>query len=289
MQLRPFVFATGILWITSAVAQTLTTGPSADGLPPAFKSCADQMISIFENNSTSPKYDSIESLDDDRGYTAGRSGFASSDGDLLQVIELYDTMRPNNVLSHFVPNLRSVLGTASIQGLEALPAAWKNAAFDPLFRQAQDQVSDELYYTPAMNAANVLHLQSPLAKFALYDAVIQHGVGSDSDSFGGIIRAATRDAEGLPSQVGEEKWLTAFLMARKHVLMNAADPETRIVWQGSVSRVNEQLRLLKEGNLQLSPPLTLNPYGTEFTVNCTTSSSNPPGEPKNAASIDAPG
>jgi hypothetical protein len=61
-----------------------------------------------------------------------------------------------------------------------------------------------------------------------------------------------------------------FLTARREVLLNARNRESRLE---SVGRVNEQLRLLKEGNLQLSAPLTLNPYGTELTVNCRAPSS----------------
>jgi chitosanase len=284
MRLRAFALATGVLWVTTAVAQTSTTELPADSSPTAWKSCADQMISVFENESTSPRYDYIENLHDGRGYTAGRDGFATADGDLLQVVEAYDDMQRNNVLVGFVRILKEVQGTASTRGLEALPVAWKGAASDPLFRQAQDQVSDKLYYTPAMEAADDLHLQLPLAKLALYDAVFQHGTGDDPDSSGAIIRAASRAAGGLPDEAGEEKWLMAFLTARKKVLLNAADPETRATWRKSVGRVNEQLRLLKERNLQLSSPLTLNPYGTEFTVNCATASfSHPPGEPENAA------
>jgi chitosanase len=241
------------------------------------------MIDIFENESISPKYDYIENLNDGRGYTAGRDGFSTADGDLLEVVEAYDDMRRNNVLVGFVPILKEVQGTASSYGLEDLPAAWKEAASDPLFRQAQDQVSDKLYYSPAMRTADDLHLQSPLAKFALYDAIIQHGAGDDPDSLGGIIRAATEDVGGPPDKAGEEKWLMAFLTARKAVLLNAADPETRAAWRESVGRVDEQLRLLKAGNLQLSSPLKLNPYGTEFTVNCAASLSVRTGEPKNAA------
>jgi chitosanase len=274
MRLYPALIL-GLLWVTTAVAQTLTNGPSADTLPPAWKSCADQMISVFENESTSLKYDYIENLHDGRGYTAGRDGFSTADGDLLQVVEVYDGLRPNNVLSEFIPILKEVRETASTRevssrGLEALPAAWKKAASDPLFRQAQDQVNDKLYYIPAMKADDDLQLQLPLAKFALYDAVVQHGTDNDLDSLGAIIRAATRAAGGPPDNAGEEKWLMAFLTARKDVLLHAADPETRRAWKESVGRVNEQLRLLKERNLQLSPPLTLNPFGTKFTVNCAT-------------------
>jgi hypothetical protein len=75
----------------------------------------------------------------------------------------------------------------------------------------------------------------------------------------------------------------AFLTARKAVLLNPADPETRAAWRESVGRVDEQLRLLKAGNLQLSSPLQLNPYGAEFTVNCAASLAARTGEPKNAA------
>jgi chitosanase len=270
MRLGAVALATGLLWVTAAVAQTLPTG-----LPPALKSCAEQMISVFENESTSLQYDYIENLHDGRGYTAGRDGFATADGDLLKVVKAYDDLRRNNVLVRFVPILKELDGTASTRGLVGFPAAWREAASDPLFRQAQDQVSDELYYIPAMKVADDLHLRSPLAKFALYDAIIQHGAGDDSDDFGGIIRAATENAEGAPDKVGEERWLMAFLTARKDVLLNAANPETRAAWRESVGRVDEQLRLLKERNTQLSPPLTLRPFGTTFTMNCVTPSTGP--------------
>jgi chitosanase len=280
MRLTAFAVACGLLWVPIAMSQGFTTKPSLDSLPPAWKSCADQMISVFENNSTSLKYDYIENLNDGRGYTAGRAGFVTRDSDFLQVVEAYRRMRPNNVLTDFLPILREVRGTDSTEGLRALPAAWKQAASDPLFRQAQDQVSDRLYYAPAMKAADDLHLQTPLARFALYDAVIQHGTGDEPDGLGGIIRAATLAAHGPPNKAGEEKWLTAFLTARKNVLLHAEEEESRAAWRESVGRVNEQLRLLKEGNLELSAPLTLNPYGTKFTVNCGAPSSGASGELK---------
>jgi len=275
MRLRVLALTIDLLWVTAAAAQTLMTEPSSDAFQPAARSCIEQMISVFENESTSLKYDLVEDLNDGRGYTAGRAGFASRDSDLLDVVEVYNRLQPNNALSVFVPVLKQRRGTASTEGLEAFPAAWKKAALDPLFRQAQDQVNDELYYRPAMQAANALHLRSPLAKLALYDAIIQHGIGENSDSFDGIIRAANRAAQGPPYQAGEQKWLMAFLTARKQVLLNASEPETRQVWKESVGRVNEQLRLLKAGNLQLSTPLVLNPYGTAFTVNCVVSLSAP--------------
>jgi len=278
MRLAQCAFGIALLWLTTAAPYTGAAAEEA--LSPALRSCIEQMISIFEYESKVQKYDIVEDLDDGRGYTAGRSGFSTKDGDLLQVVQVYDRMRPNNVLSGFIPVLKQKQGTASTEGLEGLPAAWKEAATDPLFRQAQDQLNDELYYSPAMRVAGALGLRSPLAKFSVYDAIVQHGFGEDSDSLGGIVQAATSSAHGTPDQVGEEKWLMAFLTTRKEVLLNARDPTTRAGWRASIGRVDEQLRLLKEGNLQLSPPLRLNPYGTEFTVKCANRSSAPTSAPK---------
>jgi hypothetical protein len=100
MRLRQAALAIGVLWVTTAVAETFTTTESSPGaLSSELKSCIEQMISVFENESTSLKYDYIENLHDGRGYTAGPYGFLIADGDLLQVVEVYDGMRPNNVLS----------------------------------------------------------------------------------------------------------------------------------------------------------------------------------------------
>jgi len=62
-------------------------------------------------------------------------------------------------------------------------------------------------------------------------------------------------------------WATATIRCCVHLLI-ATDPVTRSGWRESVGRVNEQMRLLNEGNLQLTAPFTLNPYGTEFSINC---------------------
>jgi hypothetical protein len=45
-----------------------------------FKTIADQMVSVFENETTSLQYGYIENLNDGRGYTAGRAGFVTRDG-----------------------------------------------------------------------------------------------------------------------------------------------------------------------------------------------------------------
>jgi hypothetical protein len=50
MRLWSFALATGLLRVTTAVAQALNTGPAVDTLPPALKSCAEQMISVSKMN-----------------------------------------------------------------------------------------------------------------------------------------------------------------------------------------------------------------------------------------------
>jgi chitosanase len=209
----------------------------------------------------------LKKLNDGRGYTAGTAGFSTRDGDLLRVVKRYKALKPDNTLNRFIPVLEDTLDSVSTEGLDDLPAAWKAAAADPLFRKAQDQIYEGVYLDPALRLADSLDLHSALGRFALIDAAIQHGFGGEPDSIGHLI-SQTKKAVGHVAQVGERAWLSAFLAHRKDVLLNATDPVTRSGWRESVGRVNEQMRLLNEGNLQLTAPFTLNPYGTEFSINC---------------------
>ena len=54
---------------------------------------------VFENEDTTLKYGYIQNLDDGRGFTAGRAGFTSANGDLLHVIKTYTSLEPNNPLT----------------------------------------------------------------------------------------------------------------------------------------------------------------------------------------------
>ncbi|MCF7552706.1 chitosanase [Pseudonocardia sp. WMMC193] len=230
---------------------------------------ADQIISVFENGVPDIQYGYIEDLQDGRGYTAGRAGFCSACGDMAEVVRRYTEAAPINPLASFLPTLMQLAaeGSDSRAGLEGLPQAWAQASADPQFRAAQDAVVDTNYYRPALDLAQQLGLESPLARLALYDTAVQHGVNVGPDSLAAIADRATQEAGGVPTASTQETlWLEAFLNRRRATLEQPSNPDTREAWAASVGRVDALHALLDEGNLNLDLPLKVNPFGTPVEI-----------------------
>jgi chitosanase len=112
-----------------------------------------------------------------------------------------------------------------------------------------------------------LGLSFPLSLLNLYDTCIQHGDGDDPDGLPAIIDRATAQADGTPADgVDENDWLRAFMDIRRSVLLNASDPDTREEWAESVGRADALIAIFESGNVGMIPPITINPFGTEFTL-----------------------
>ncbi|WP_433430035.1 chitosanase [Nonomuraea sp. CA-141351] len=237
------------------------TGP-VDLTDPHKKDIAMQLVSSAENSSLDWKaqYGYIEDIEDDRGYTAGIIGFCSGTGDMLELVELYAEREPGNVLAKYLPALRKVNGTDSHKGLDPdFTKDWKTAAKDPVFQQAQNDERDRVYFNPAVKQAKQDGLRA-LGQFVYYDAMVMHGPGSDKLSFGGIRKSALAKAKP-PAQGGNEvTYLNAFLDARKAAMKaeEAHEDTTRV---DTMQRV-----FLKNGNLDLNPPLTWKVYGDSYTI-----------------------
>lgn len=236
---------------------------AANGLDdPAKKDIAMQLVSSAENSSLDWKgqYGYIEDIDDGRGYTAGIIGFCSGTGDMLDLVELYTEREPNNVLAEYLPALRDVDGTDSHEGLDpGFGGAWETAAGDPAFQQAQNDERDRVYFDPAVGRGKSDGLGT-LGQFAYYDALVMHGDGDDSTSFGSIRERALGKAKP-PAQGGDEvTYLNAFLDARVWAMrQEEAHSDT--------SRVDTAQRVfLDEGNLNLDPPLDWKVYGDSFHI-----------------------
>jgi chitosanase len=221
-----------------------------------------RLVSSAENSSldwrAQDRY--IQDIGDGRGYTAGTIGFCTGTGDLLDLVEAYTRTKPGNVLAKYLPALRSVNGSASHAGLDpGFPADWRSAAADPVFQAAQDSARDAMYFNPAVRQAKADGLRA-LGQFIYYDAIVMHGPGSDASSFGGIRAAALRKARP-PSAGGDEvTYLNAFLDVRKAAMLTEeAHRDT--------SRVDTEQRVfLRDGNLDLSTPLTWKVYGDTYTI-----------------------
>ena len=227
----------------------------------------DRIVSTFENSTTVVQYAFIANINDGRGYTAGRAGFTSGTADMLEVVEHYTALVPNNGLAKYLGALRAVNATSSVAGLDGIVQAWKDAAQDSKFLAAQDAVNDKLYRQPARQLFTALGARHPLTKLALYEAGIQHGYGDDYDSVNRIASRASTAAGGAPvSGVDELKWLQAFLSERRKDLMNPANRETAAGWAASVSRADAIQSVYDQGNFNLDKAITISVYGDRFAI-----------------------
>lgn len=254
--------------VTPAASHTASPTPAA-WLTSDQKRRAEALTSLFENSTQQLQYAFAEALGDGRGITAGRAGFTTATGDVLLVVQLYTDRSPDNPLAAYLSELKRLAdaGSDDISGLDGFIDAWVQAAQDPAFRTAQDDVVDELYYRPAMQHADDLGLQTALARAALYDAIIQHGDGNDPDGLPALIQRASDAVGGNPAQgVDEKVWLLAFLKVRRADLAQAYDPATRDVWAQSVGRVDVFSQIAASGNYDLHGPIVINTPDYEETV-----------------------
>ncbi|MEU7891223.1 chitosanase [Nonomuraea sp. NPDC049152] len=253
-----------LLALAPALALTGTgqARTAVDLTDPHKKDIAMQLVSSAENSSLDWKaqYKYIEDIKDERGYTGGIIGFCSGTGDMLDLVELHTQRKPGNILAKYLPALRKVNGTDSHKGLDPnYTKDWATAAKDPAFQQAQNDERDRVYFNPAVQQAKQDGLRA-LGQFIYYDAIVMHGPGDDSLSFGGIRKSALRKAKP-PAQGGDEvAYLNAFLDARKKAMKAEEAHE-------DTSRVDTEQRVfLRNGNLDLDPPLTWKVYGDSYTI-----------------------
>lgn len=252
------------------VACVLAPSASAAGLTHAQRVRADKLISQFENSTSRIQYCFIGALDDGRGYTAGRAGFTSATGDLLEVAERYTRAVPGNPLADLLPRLRELAanGDGSLDGLEALPQAWRDTCKDPRQRRVQDAVVDKEYYGPAVRHWKALGLHRPLSLAAIYDAEIQHGDGGDPDGVPAMLKRAAKRAHGSPRSKGvpEPRFLRAFIHVRRATLAHAHNASTRAAWAAVVERADVWRQLVDTGQWTLSSPIRVHTHNYHFTI-----------------------
>ncbi|MCX5209280.1 chitosanase [Kitasatospora sp. NBC_00240] len=250
--------------VSHAAATATVVSAAAVGLDDAHKKdIAMQLVSSAENSSLDWKaqYKYIEDIGDGRGYTAGIIGFCSGTGDMLDLVQHYTDIKPGNVLAKYLPALKKVNGTESHTGLgTAFEKDWATAAKDTVFQAAQNDERDRVYFTPAVSQAKADGLRA-LGQFAYYDAIVMHGPGTDSVSFGGIRKAAMKKAK-TPAQGGDETtYLNAFLDARKAAMKTEEA-------HSDTSRVDTEQRVfLNAKNFDLNPPLKWKVYGDSYAIN----------------------
>jgi chitosanase len=249
-----------------AAGGDMATTPSPNGsLTPNQKAVAEAMTSIWENDTPILDYAYSENIHDGRGYTSGRAGFCTGTGDAIQVIDCYDQRRTaasGNVMAKYMPALKTINDKFSQTGqdqgdtslLDAVGswvsdwgASYTTAVTRADFKACQDQVSDLLYYTPAMQAAAKVGLQTALTRAALYDMWINQGddalVTKTNTALG------VKTAIGVGNSVTEDQWLQKFLELRRDLL--AGDS----TWKTSVDRVAGYEKARRRGDWDLAQPV----------------------------------
>ncbi|MET0404472.1 MAG: chitosanase [Cystobacter sp.] len=237
-----------------------------DGLTAGQKKVSEGLTSIWENDTPVLAYGYSENIGDGRGYTSGRAGFCTGTGDAILVVECYVNRRSasnGNLLAKYMPALTTInnrykstgqnqASTAELDAVGSFTSDWgksySNATTQADFKSCQDQISDRLYLTPALNEAKKWGLTSAVSKAAFYDAYINHGTLSE------FIRAAN-NALGNSGQVApavgrngitESAFLQKFLEKRRDVLY--ADS----TWREAVDRVAVYEKQRRRGNWDLS-------------------------------------
>jgi chitosanase len=240
-------------------------GGGGGGLGPSQKAMAEAMTSIWENDTPILDYAYSENINDGRGYTSGRAGFCTGTGDAIQVIDCYDQLRTaanGNLMAKYMPALTTINdkynSTGQDQGDTSLldaagnwitdwGASYTNTTTRADFKKCQDQISDLLYYTPAMQAAAKYGLTTALTRAALYDMWINQGDDA--------LVLATNKALGVSGKIGvgnavtETQWLQKFLELRRDLL--AGDS----TWKTSVDRVAGYEKARRRGNWDFSNPI----------------------------------
>ncbi|QNN99496.1 glycoside hydrolase [Streptomyces phage TieDye] len=202
---------------------------------PVCQEMAFELNATAENSTTdwTTSYNYIEDIGDDRGYTGGLVGFTSATGDMLVLVQNYSAEYPGNALEGYIPGLEQCAAIGYGPDASAAAANYLGAAFmtawineadaQPGFRKAQRDMRKSTYWDDCLVQALADEV-GPLGLAIHYDILVNHGVGTDTQSYGGIIAAARASEAPPPSAGGDEAaYLTKLCDLRDAVLQDWGD------------------------------------------------------------------
>ena len=225
-----------------------------------YNSAILQMTATLENSDTQLHFNYAENIYDGRGITFGAIGFCTGtyDGNIL--IKHYTKLNPNNSLAKYTHVLDKIDagshnaadgdGNPSVNGLSGFIQDIEKCN-DPLFKTAQMDMLDDLYYMPAMKLADSIGAKNELTKAFIYDMSVRHG----PDGAQRIVKqAGTTPKQGAD----ENSYLTKLFSLR--------DTKLKREGLGDVNRNQGYKKVLASGNVNLKTPFTFIAYGDSFTI-----------------------
>jgi hypothetical protein len=240
-----------------------TCSTAVVGLNAAEKKLAEQLTSVWENDSVTVDYAYSEDIMDMRGFTNGRAGFCTGTGDAIVVIACYDSVKPGNSMQHYFTSLQAIEDKFIKAGFEKQPdetglggwvAAWGTAAKDAPFRGCQDSVVDAAYYGLAMQHVAALKLKTALTKASLYDAQINQGEYDPGTGVKDMIKAAsdmTGPMSDPPTMDDEDKWLGNFHKVRAKVMYDGTKDDP-LTWRDNMYRIAHYEKFRRDKNFGLT-------------------------------------
>lgn len=221
----------------------------------AQKRVIDCVLSIFETGRipTPASYGTCTILKDGAGISYGKHQCTDRAGSLDLVVRRYIDKKGVHAdsLSAFLPYLAANKSCAEIPGgkysveTQTLINLLKAAGLDPVMQAAQDEIFDEVYFTPALNHALSAGVTKALSLLVIYDTCIHSGPG-------GVNMIRNLFAEKSPANGGnEEMWVRAYLNARRSWLAGNSNP----LVQKTVYRIDALLSLVNAGNWELQTPI----------------------------------
>jgi len=222
------------------------------------KNVIDCVLAIFETGRLpSPaSYSTCSILDDGAGISYGKHQCTDGGGALDLVCKRYIDLNGKHaaVLSQYMVYMQTNESTKFNSKVANYPS-WltslisllKNAGADPIMQQAQNQIFDERYWTPAVNHAQRIGLQTGLAHLIVYDSTIHSGPG-------GVTIIRNLFPQKAPINGGDEKeWCLAYIAARRNWLSRSSN---KLV-QRTVYRMDALKQIADSGNWDLNTPLTV--------------------------------
>lgn len=141
-----------------------------------------QLVSIAEYCSTDWRatINVVDNLHDGKGMVIGLLGFSTANGEFLDLCEYLEKIDPYHVLIQFIPSLRRVMNSDqkdSTRGLERIPSVLKRIVgrLNKNFWRASFRVLMKHYWYPALMWCNQKGLTSKLARYIIYDTMVQFG------------------------------------------------------------------------------------------------------------------
>lgn len=211
------------------------------------KKTAEGIVNIFETNEVLGNYGQVTVIEGDTGHlTFGRSQTTLGSGNLYKLIIRYCDNGGARFPERLKPYLSRFEGKDITLDVDVkLHNVLRATADDVVMRDTQDQFFDQEYWQPAAAAAERERLLSPLGVAVVYDSFV-HGSW-------GKMRDRTTEDYGSASEIGEERWVQAYVTTRRAWLAGSSNEALR----KTLYRMDAFQRLIDNECWHLNLPLVV--------------------------------